>query len=265
VRRDAQHAALLQERVPDRPVRRARAGRAAALEDARRRLALPHAPPRRARWCHTQDLLLGYRAALGVPPDAPVEWSSASRTTSAPSRRASSARSSPGRGRRARIREPEQGLARRALRRSSWTRSSALGYRVLLIGGPGARERAVEAQVLARASTRPVSGLTDSVRRMMWMVDGVDVLVSPDTGPCTSRTRSDARRGPVRAHEPGARRSLAAVPGPRDRPLHRARIGARPERLRAEAGAHGDDPGRGRDRRGGARAGALRTRKAAAP
>ncbi len=59
----------------------------------------------------------------------------------------------------------------------------ALGYRVLLVGGPSPCERAVADAVLAAPGTRAVSGLSDSVRRMMCLVAGVDLLVSPDTGP----------------------------------------------------------------------------------
>ena len=58
-----------------------------------------------------------------------------------------------------------------------------LGYRVLLIGGPGSRERAVAQLILEASGSTAVSGLGNSVRRMMWMVDGVDLLVCPDTGP----------------------------------------------------------------------------------
>ncbi|HZD06458.1 MAG TPA: glycosyltransferase family 9 protein, partial [Longimicrobiales bacterium] len=57
------------------------------------------------------------------------------------------------------------------------------GYTVLLVGGPGTRERAVAERIGARARTSPVNALGDSVRRMMWLVAGADLVVSPDTGP----------------------------------------------------------------------------------
>ncbi|HSR42728.1 MAG TPA: glycosyltransferase family 9 protein, partial [Longimicrobiales bacterium] len=58
-----------------------------------------------------------------------------------------------------------------------------LGYAVLLVGGPGPREAAAAGRVVAGARHAPLDGRGDSVRRMMWMVDGADLLVSPDTGP----------------------------------------------------------------------------------
>jgi heptosyltransferase I len=142
-----------------------------------------HRLPERG-WCHTQDLFLGYRSALGLPADAPVEWdltfSDAERTEQArffqplggPVAGVVLASANPSKDWPA---DRYPGLVD-ALERD-------LGYRVVLVGGPGARERAVAEHIVARSSQRPVSGLTDSVRRMMWTVDGVDVLVSPDTGP----------------------------------------------------------------------------------
>lgn len=135
-------------------------------------------------WCHTQDLLLGYREALGLPTDAPVEWGI---TFSDEERRAQAQF----------FRELGDGpvvavVLATANPRKDWPperypelvdRLHELGYRVLLVGRPGARERAAAATVMAESRSRPKSGLVDSVREMMWMVDGVDLLVSPDTGP----------------------------------------------------------------------------------
>jgi heptosyltransferase I len=57
------------------------------------------------------------------------------------------------------------------------------GATVLLIGGPGDREQRAARFVVERTACRPVSTLADDVRRMMWMVDGCDLVISPDTGP----------------------------------------------------------------------------------
>lgn len=56
-----------------------------------------------------------------------------------------------------------------------------LGFRVLLIGGPGVREREAAHQVADGARTAPVWGLGDSVRRLMWSIDRADLVISPDT------------------------------------------------------------------------------------
>lgn len=137
-------------------------------------------------WCHTQDLLLGYRAALGLPEDAPVEWGIAFSADE----RSEQTRFFAELGDR-----PVAGVVlATANPKKDWPPErypqlvdalAEQGYRVLLIGGPGASERAVAATVLAAARVRPppAVGLSDSVRRMMWMVDGADLLVSPDTGP----------------------------------------------------------------------------------
>jgi heptosyltransferase I len=135
-------------------------------------------------WCHTQDLLLGYREALGVPADAPVEW----RITFSDEERSERERFFAGLGD-----APVAGLVlATANPKKDWPADrhaplaralAGLGYRVLLIGGPSERERTIAASVLADPATGAVSGLGDSVRRMMWMVAGVDLLISPDTGP----------------------------------------------------------------------------------
>ena len=135
-------------------------------------------------WCHTQDLLLGYRQTLGLPTDAPVEWG----ITFSDAERAEQAHFFRELGDR-----PVAGVVlATANPRKDWPRERypalldslhQLGYRVLLVGGPGERERAIAASMTARPGSHPKIGLADSVRGMMWMVDGVDLLVSPDTGP----------------------------------------------------------------------------------
>jgi heptosyltransferase I len=135
-------------------------------------------------WCHTQDLLLGYREVLGVPADAPVEW----RITFSDEERAERARFFAALGG-----APVVGLVLATANPSKdWPAEryaplaralAALGYRVLLIGGPRERERSVAEGILADPAAGAVSGLGDSVRRMMWMVAGVDLMISPDTGP----------------------------------------------------------------------------------
>ena len=140
---------------------------------------LPEGP-----WRHTQDQLLGYREVLGLPSGAPVTWG----ITFSAEERTAQARFFRGLGQ-----APLAGVAlATANPKKDWPPDrypalvdalSHLGYRVLLIGGPGVRERAAAARVMADATLPPVDGLGDSVRAMMWMVDGVDLLVSPDTGP----------------------------------------------------------------------------------
>jgi heptosyltransferase I len=138
-------------------------------------------------WCHTQDLFLGFRGPLGLPVTGPVEWD----IGFSPDERAAQAAFFQPLAERGR---PVTGLVlATANPAKDWPAErqvglverleSDLGLTVLLIGGPSAVERAAAWRVLAGGRTRAIDGLGDSVRRMMWMVDAVDVLVSPDTGP----------------------------------------------------------------------------------
>jgi heptosyltransferase I len=135
-------------------------------------------------WCHTQDLFLGFRGALGLPVDGPVEWG----LRFSDAERAEQARffdALPGRvaGVVLASANPKKDWPAERWPALLDALEHDLGYRVVLIGGPSARERAVAELVIARTRSRPVLALSDSVRRMMWLVDGVDLLVSPDTGP----------------------------------------------------------------------------------
>ena len=137
-------------------------------------------------WMHTQDLFLRFREPLGIPADAPVDWGI---TFTARERERQTAFFGE---LRARSPGPVIGLVlATANPKKDWPaeRSAELARRladggatVVLVGGPSAREREAAARIRERG-TPVVDGLGDSVRSMMWMVDGVDLLVSPDTGP----------------------------------------------------------------------------------
>lgn len=57
------------------------------------------------------------------------------------------------------------------------------GVGAVLLGAPSARERAAADLVLERARTRPLDLLAWDLRRLVYLIERVDVLVSPDTGP----------------------------------------------------------------------------------
>ncbi len=142
---------------------------------------------RETPWMHTQDLFLRFREPLGIPADDPVEW----RVTFTPAEhRERDAWFAPLRERNA---GPIVGLVlATANPEKDWPADrypnlvralrERFGARVVLVGGPSERERDAARRI--GAARLPVhDGLGDSVRRMMWMVDGVDLLISPDTGP----------------------------------------------------------------------------------
>lgn len=63
------------------------------------------------------------------------------------------------------------------------TVESEHGLRPVLVGGPSPIERAIADEVLTRTDATVLDELGDDLRRLMWIVDGSALLLSPDTGP----------------------------------------------------------------------------------
>ncbi|MGH7477470.1 MAG: glycosyltransferase family 9 protein [Longimicrobiales bacterium] len=59
----------------------------------------------------------------------------------------------------------------------------SFGLRPVLVGGPSRIERAAADAVLQRTHTHVVDALADDVRRLLWLLDGSALVISPDTGP----------------------------------------------------------------------------------
>lgn len=57
------------------------------------------------------------------------------------------------------------------------------GAQVILLGGRGAEEQAVARMIVEKARGQPIWGLGDSLRRLVWLIDGCDAIIAPDTGP----------------------------------------------------------------------------------
>lgn len=68
------------------------------------------------------------------------------------------------------------------------------GLQPVLIGGPSALERRVADEVLRGSGVPVVDTLGDDLRRLMWIIDGSALVISPDTGPLHIAT---ALRTPV--------------------------------------------------------------------
>jgi heptosyltransferase I len=141
-----------------------------------------HLPPRPR--AHTQDMFLEFLAELGVPA-APVEW----RLQLTPAERAEQQRfrdSIDGREYVALVaasaNPKKDWLPERAARLADAI-ASDLGRRVVLVGGPGAREHALAAQIHQHATTKPLDARGDGVRRLLWQLESARLLVAPDTGP----------------------------------------------------------------------------------
>ena len=57
------------------------------------------------------------------------------------------------------------------------------GYQVVLVGGPSEVERGIADEVLYRTRGVPIDALGNDLRRLVWILDGADLVISPDTGP----------------------------------------------------------------------------------
>ncbi|HSG82525.1 MAG TPA: glycosyltransferase family 9 protein, partial [Gemmatimonadota bacterium] len=60
---------------------------------------------------------------------------------------------------------------------------SDFGFQPVIVGGPSAGERAAAEAVLQQTRGKPLNMLGDDVRRLIYLIDGSDLMVSPDTGP----------------------------------------------------------------------------------
>jgi len=57
------------------------------------------------------------------------------------------------------------------------------GLRPVLVGGPAPEERRIADEVIGATRARVVDALADDVRRLLWLIDGSALLITPDTGP----------------------------------------------------------------------------------
>ena len=57
------------------------------------------------------------------------------------------------------------------------------GLQPVIVGGPSPVERAIADEILERTEAHVVDELGNDLRRLMWIVDGASLLISPDTGP----------------------------------------------------------------------------------
>jgi len=111
------------------------------------------------------------------------------------------------------------------------------GLQPVLVGGPSPLERAAADHIRTSARVPVVDALGDDVRRLLWLLDGSALVVSPDTGPLHIARAlgrpvvglfgytNPKRTGPYRAYEDLVVDGYAEYPG-EDYPLtHRYRNG----------------------------------------
>lgn len=146
-------------------------------------LAHTHTLPA-ARRSHTQDMFLEFLDALGVKRPEPLEW------RLQPTDAESEAQ--------ARFFAQLEGqpvctiVPASAIRHKDWPLERQIGlvdalhdahFAVVLAGGPGAYETQIATEISTRARRRPVWGMGEGVRRLLWMLAGSDLVIAPDTGP----------------------------------------------------------------------------------
>ncbi len=136
-------------------------------------------------WKHVQELFLEFRWALGVDPHAPVRWEITLSPEEEARRRAFFAgfEGRPVVSLVVASANPKKDWPPERYGRLADALHYDLGYEVLLLGGPSARERAAADRILAAASSAPVDALGDSVRTLVGMIRGSTLVVAPDTGP----------------------------------------------------------------------------------
>jgi len=57
------------------------------------------------------------------------------------------------------------------------------GLQPVIVGGPSDTERQMAEEIIRRCPGKVIDMLGDDLRRLMWLVDGSALLISPDTGP----------------------------------------------------------------------------------
>jgi heptosyltransferase I len=138
-------------------------------------------PPRPVQ--HVQDQYFEFLHHLGIDPE-PVEW----RIPIRDDERAAQAAFFQELDRPAcavvvGTSKPEKNWAPERYARLFDALESDFGMRPVLVGGPSRIEREIADAALARTSARVVDTLGDDMRRLVWLLDGAPLVISPDTGP----------------------------------------------------------------------------------
>lgn len=172
-----------------------KAGVLAKLLDARVKLGFDRARARDLNWLftthriqprphqHVQDQYLEFVRHLGIAPE-PIEWKLRLTATEAEEQEAFFAGlGAPACAVVVGTSKSHKNWAPERYARLIEVLEARLGLRSVLVGGPSAVERAAADAILARTTARPVDALGDGIRRMVWLLQGSAVVVSPDTGP----------------------------------------------------------------------------------
>ncbi len=173
----------------------AKAGLLVALTPADRKLGFDRARARDLNWLvsneritphpvqHVQDQYFEFLEHLGVESE-PVEWRiPISDDERAAQREFFDTLDRPACGIVVGTSKPEKNWLPERYARTLDALESEFGMRPVLIGGPSGIERRMADEILARTSARVIDMLGDDLRRLVWLLDGAPLVISPDTGP----------------------------------------------------------------------------------
>jgi heptosyltransferase I len=172
-----------------------KAGVVTAMADAGVKLGFDRARARDAQWLftdrripahepqHVQDQYLEFLDFLGVDP-LPVTWGL---ELDAAERRAQveffGSLDRPACAVVVGTSKPEKNWTIDGYARVLETVEATHGLQPVIVGGPSDTERRIAQEVMRRSGARIVNALGDDVRKLLWLLEGSALLLSPDTGP----------------------------------------------------------------------------------
>jgi heptosyltransferase I len=172
-----------------------KAGLVAAVIPATTKLGFDRARARDLNWLftnqripphevqHVQDQYLEFVRHLGVDP-APVEWRLALTAHEREAQRDFFARlDAPTCAVVVGTSKPEKNWHALGYARVLEELQFAHGLRPVIVGGPSRLEREIADRILAATSATPVDALGDDLRRLVYILEGSVLTLSPDTGP----------------------------------------------------------------------------------
>lgn len=131
---------------------------------------------------HVQDQYFEFVEHLGIDPQ-PVEW----RLTVTPAEKAAQREFFAPLGRTCAIvvgtSKPAKNWAPNRYARVIEALESELGFRCVLVGGPSAIEQEAAQRISELSRVKPINALGNDVRKLLWLLDGAALVISPDTGP----------------------------------------------------------------------------------
>jgi heptosyltransferase I len=171
-----------------------KAGLITALTPARVKLGFDRKRARDLNWLftnariparpmqHVQDQYFEFIEYLGIDPE-PVEW----RIRLSPEERAQQSAFFEPLGRTCAIvvgtSKPVKNWAPNRYARVIEALDAEFGMRSIIVGGPSAFERDLAERIMQTSRVKPINALGNDIRKLVYLLDGASLVISPDTGP----------------------------------------------------------------------------------